>query len=258
MSITRDELTKYLNKLLGISNFNDYCPNGLQIEGREEINKIAYAVSATKESIDKAVTLGADALIVHHGLFWKFHGTRTITGAFSHRVKPLIWNEINLLGYHLPLDAHLELGNAASLAKLIGLTELVPFGDHKGSPTGVKGKFTTSTTAKELSKNLEGVLDHKVILSTYDENEKINSMGIITGGANSDWVHCIREGLDAYLTGEISEHDWHEAKEGGIHFFAGGHNATEQFGIQSLLKHLHDKYKDQGIEHFYIPSNNPA
>lgn len=256
--ISRKDIIKDLNSYLNIYEYNDYGPNGLQIEGKEEIQKIAFAVSATRYSVEKAVELKADMLIVHHGLFWKFHGTRTITGAFGKRVKPLIQNEINLVGYHLPLDAHIEVGNAKGIADRIELTDLKPFGDSKGMPTGLRGKLKTPISAKELSSKLEEVLDHKVILSSYDDNELVNSIGIITGGANSDWVQAQKLGLDAYITGEISEHDWHEAKEGGIHFFAGGHNATEQFGVQNLLKYIHDKYSNADLELFYIPSENPA
>lgn len=256
--ITNAKLEKYLNKLLNIYEFSDYGPNGLQIEGKREIKKLAFAVSATRDSIQEAIRIGADALIVHHGLFWKFHGTRTITKSFAKRVKPLIQNDINLFGYHLPLDAHIEVGNAAAIANKIDLVELKPFGDHKGSPTGVKGKFKAPLKARELKKRLESILDHNVILASHDDNEEIKNMGIITGGANSDWVKARMDGLDSYLTGEISEHDWHEAKEDQIHYFAGGHNATEQFGVQEILKHLHEKFKDEDLEFFFIPSNNPA
>ena len=256
--IKRNELVKYLNQLLSIYDFQDYGPNGLQIEGKEEISKIAFAVSATRDSVNEAVRLGADCLIVHHGLFWKFHGVRTITKTFAKRVKPLIQNDINLLGYHLPLDAHLEFGNAAAIAKRLGLKELTPFGDHKGSPTGVRAKFETKISASELQTRLQDILNHDVICATYDENKMIGSIGIITGGANSDWIHAQRDGLDAYLTGEISEHDWHEAREGDVVYYAGGHNATEQFGVQDLTKHLFEKFKDRDLDFFYIPSSNPA
>lgn len=257
MSIKRNKLIKYLNHYLSIHEFSDYGPNGLQIEGKEKIKKIVYAVSATKASVQKAVKLGADAMIVHHGLFWKFHGPRTITNAFAQRVKPLIQNDVNLLGYHLPLDAHPEVGNAKSLAGKIELTELEPFGDYKGSPTGVKGKLNSSLSVSELQSKLASILNHEVIVASSDHNASIKSIGIITGGANSDWILAQQAGLDAYITGEISENDWHEAQEGGIHYFAGGHNATEQFGIQSLLKHLYEKYGDK-VEHIFIPSKNPA
>ncbi|MDC1175215.1 Nif3-like dinuclear metal center hexameric protein [Bacteriovoracaceae bacterium] len=251
----RSELTKYLNEILKPQLFKDYGPNGLHIEGRENIKKIAFAVSATKKSIAKAVQENADTLIVHHGLFWKFHGVRTITGAFANRIKPLIQNDINLFGYHLPLDAHLEIGNAASLAALIGLTNLSPFGDHKGVPTGVSGEFAQPIKVNDLQEKIKNILDHDVMLSSHNSSKAISSLGIITGGANGDWVHCLENNIEAYLTGEMSEHDWHEAQESEVHMFAGGHHATEKFGVQSLMKKIQDELE---IECFYIDSANPA
>ena len=256
--IKRSTLVKHLNKLLNIYDYSDYGPNGLQIEGKDEIKKIAFAVSATRDSITKAVALEADALIVHHGLFWKFHGPKTLTGAFYKRVAPLVKNDINLLGYHLPLDGHIELGNAAAIAQRIGLNNLKEFGDHKGMHTGVKGKFSPAITPLQLKEKLEEVLNHKVIHSAPNDS-KIETMGIITGGANSDWLKAKYDNLDSYLTGEISEHDWHEAAEDNIHYFAGGHNATEQFGVQSLMKNIHETFNQNNeLELFYIASNNPA
>jgi dinuclear metal center YbgI/SA1388 family protein len=254
-TVKRDDLTQFLNEHLLIDNFKDYGPNGLQVEGKDSIGKIAFAVSATKASIAEAVLHKADALIVHHGLFWVFHGPRPITGPFAKRVKPLIQNDINLYGYHLPLDAHPEDGNAAAIANKIGLRDRRPFGDHKGSPTGLCGTFGRPIKASELKDHLEELLKHQVILSSPNPNQVLKSLGIITGGANGDWVHCLHENVDAYLTGEISEHDWHEAQEAGIHMFAGGHHATEQFGVQSLQKTLEEKY---GVETLYIDSPNPA
>lgn len=253
--VKRKELERKLNQLLDIYNFQDYGPNGLQIEGKENIQKVAFAVSATADSVKKAIDAHADALIVHHGLFWKFHGVRTITGAFARRVSPLVENQINLFGYHLPLDAHPEVGNAAAIANKLKMIELSPFGDHKGSPTGLRGKLEKPVKVAELQNQLREILNHEVMLSTPNSDQVINSLGIITGGANGDWTHCLRTNTDAYLTGEMSEHDWHEAKESGIHMFAGGHHATEQFGIQLLQKWIEEKW---GVETFYIDSGNPA
>jgi len=255
--IDRNELITELNTLLDINSYQDYGPNGLQIEGSDKLKKLAFAVSATRYTVEKACELGADALIVHHGLFWKFHGTRPLTGSFFKRVQPLILNNINLIGYHLPLDAHLKYGNAASIASEIGLENLKPFGDHKGMPTGVHGSFKTKVKPRDLQEKLAKVLDHDVIHAAPNE-EEIETMGIITGGANGDWTIARDMNLDSYLTGEISEHDWHEAKEDNIHFFAGGHNATEQFGVQSIMRYIHEKFQDKELELFFIPVNNPA
>ena len=254
-SIKRKELEKKLNKFLNIYEFSDYGPNGLQIEGKDNISKIAFAVSATADSVEKAVVAGADALIVHHGLFWKFHGVRTLTGPFAKRVLPLVRNEVNLFGYHLPLDAHPEVGNAAAICSHLNMNTLSPFGDHKGSPTGLRGLLEKPIKARELQDRLAEILGHQVLLSTPNSDQVIKSLGIITGGANGDWTHCLRTNTDAYLTGEMSEHDWHEAKESGIHMFAGGHHATEQFGVQLLQKWIENQFE---VETFYIDSQNPA
>lgn len=257
MSIRANELKLYLNDLLNITQFSDYGPNGLQIEGRTEIDKIAFAVSATKDSIEKAIVFGAHALIVHHGLFWKFHGVRTLTGPFAKRVLPLVRNEINLFGYHLPLDAHPRLGNAAQIALKLSLLEKQPFGDHKGAPTGISGNFKEAIPSDELKTQLEKILNHNVLHSDPGD-KKISSIGIITGGANGDWVHCIKEGIDAYLTGEMSEHDWNEAKEAGIHFYAGGHHATERFGVLALKEHIETTFGLDSSHTLFIDSDNPA
>ncbi len=235
--ITRSDLENYFNQLLSPELFDDYCPNGLQIEGKEEIRQILFSVSATSESAQKAASLNACALVVHHGLFWKFHGTKPLTGTFYKRVSPLVKNDINLFGYHLPLDSHIELGNAASIANLLGLCELAPFGFYKGSYSGVKGKFSNPTDGLELKKILETKLNHNVMYSNPGEG-LISSVGIITGGANSQWREAHKMGLDAYITGEMSEHDYHESRESGVHMYAGGHHATEKFGILSLMDHI--------------------
>lgn len=255
--IKRDFLEQYLGQLLEVNKFDDYGPNGLQIEGQAEIKKLAFAVSATVDSIQQAQDWGADALIVHHGLFWKFHGPKTITSVFAKRVRPLIKNDINLFGYHLPLDAHLEVGNAAALALALGLEDIAPFGEHKGAHLGVKASFKDGASANAFKKTLEGVLQHNVIHSSPEKSE-IKTVGIITGGANSHWKEALNEGLDAYITGEISEHDWHDAKEAGIHYFAGGHHATEVFGPKALMRHLQERFEKKGCEYLFIPSANPA
>lgn len=252
----RSNLETFINQILTPELFQDYGPNGLQIEGKEQISKIAFSVSATKESINQAIQFGADALIVHHGLFWKFHGVRTLTGPFGKRVLPLAQNDINLFGYHLPLDGNLQIGNAAQLAAKIGLTELESFGEYKKSSTGVKGRFFTSITEIKLQEKLEKELGHRVTVSSVDPQREILTMGIITGGANGGWLDAYDQNLDSFLTGEMSEHDWHDAKEYGISMFAGGHHATERFGIIALQKAIDKEFPE--LETLYIELNNPA
>ena len=251
----RTELDRYFNDLLNPMRFKDYCPNGLQVEGSENIKKIAFAVSATRDSITQAADLGADTLVVHHGLFWHFHGTRTLTGHFAKRIFPLVQHDINLFAYHLPLDAHPEVGNAAVLGQLIDCQQQSPFGDYKGCPTGIEGLLIEPLSAKELGLKLQSVLNHDVILASPDETQIIESVGIITGGANSDWALAQKAGLDAYITGEISEHDWHESQENGIHMFAGGHYATEIFGVLALMQQVQSQCQ---IECIFIDSDNPV
>lgn len=252
----KEELDHYLKTLLKPELFDDYCPNGLQIEGKSKIQKVLFAVSATRESAEYAAKINADALIVHHGLFWKFHGTRTLTGPFYKRVAPLIKNDINLFGHHLPLDAHPEVGNAASLARLIELKELTPFGNYKGVCTGIMGELDNAKSGPELKKILEEKLNHSVYYSNPSDGKKIKKIGIITGGANSEWREAFKLGLDAYITGEMSEHDYHESREAGIHMFAGGHHATEKFGIQSLMKKIQENFPELNCE--FMDSENPA
>jgi dinuclear metal center YbgI/SA1388 family protein len=254
MSVT--ELEQFLNELLKPELYDDYCPNGLQIEGKSEIKKILFALSATRESAEYAAKIKADALIVHHGLFWKFHGTKALTGPFYKRVAPLIKNDINLFGYHLPLDAHIEVGNAMSIAKLIEMQELAPFGSYKGAFTGAMGTLPKMMTGQELKNILEEKLQHAVLYSNPIEGKSIKKIGIITGGANSQWREAARLGLDAYITGEMSEHDYHESRESGIHMFAGGHHATEKFGIIALMKKVQENFPS--IECEYQDSDNPA
>ena len=251
----RKDLDTFFTKLLSPELFDDYCPNGLQVEGTENLKKIAFAVSATRDSITQAVDLGVDALVVHHGLFWNFHGTRTLTGNFARRIFPLVQHDINLFAYHLPLDAHPNIGNAAVLGQLIDCHQQNPFGDYKGCPTGIEGLLNEPLSAKELGFKLQSVLNHEVIIASPDENQIIESVGIITGGANSDWQLAHKAGLDAYITGEISEHDWHESQENGIHMFAGGHYATEIFGILALMKKIQRQHP---LECVFIDSDNPA
>lgn len=255
MSISCVRLQEYFQKLLTPEAFEDYAPNGLQVEGKETISRVAFAVSATQDSVSEALKWGADALVVHHGIFWKHQGPRTVTGAWGERVKSLVKNDMNLFAYHLPLDAHPEIGNAVSLGKEIGLTDFLPFALYKRQPMGTKGKFPSPISAKYLRKKLETVLNHSVILATPDENHPIASIGIITGGANNEWAEAMKDGLDAYLTGEISEYNWHDAKEAGIHYFAGGHHATERFGILALKKKVET---DLGLTCEFFDSQNPA
>jgi dinuclear metal center YbgI/SA1388 family protein len=249
-------ILSYLNKLLTPALFEDYAPNGIQVEGKTSLKRLAFAVSATQESLQMALKWGADGLVVHHGIFWKHQGARTVTGAWGERVKLCVKNDLNLFAYHLPLDAHQEVGNATALAQELGLTDLQAFALYKRQPLGTKGKFSSPQKVSDLKVKLEKILRHPVILATPDDSKLISSIGIITGGANNEWSKAMEEGLDAYLTGEISEYNWHDSIEAGIHYFAGGHHATERFGIISLMNKMKKDFPSLEMEFF--DSNNPA
>ena len=253
--ISRAQLETFYLTLLRPDLYQDYGPNGLQIEGKEPIQTIAFAVSATRSSILEAIDKQADALVVHHGLFWSFHGAKPITDAFARRVAPLIRSQINLFGYHLPLDGHADIGNAAVLGRLLGVERQQGFGDYKGCTTGIKGMLETPVTAQTLADRLEQMLKHPVMMATPDKHRPVQSVGIITGGANSEWRLAWEQGLDVYISGEMSEHDWHDSQEHGITMLAGGHNATEQFGIKALMEATRQEF---GIDCFFIRSENPA
>lgn len=253
--VFRKDLEIFFGGLLRTGDFQDFGPNGLQVEGRSEIRRIAFSVSATQHSVSEAVRLGVDALIVHHGIFWEFQPARPVVGPFARRLIPLIRHEINLFAYHLPLDAHPEIGNAAVLGKRIGLQELEPFGVYKGMPMGVRGRLNPALAAANLRDLLSEVLEHPVLFASPGEHLGVTSIGIITGGASREWREAVRVGLDAYVTGEMSEHDWHESQEAGIHMFAGGHHATEVFGVMALMELVRSEFS---LECVFIPSQNPA
>lgn len=256
MSIRQNDFLHYFRALLQPELFDDYAPNGLQIEGKENIQRVAFAVSATHESLKAALNWKADALVVHHGVLWKHQGSRPVTGAWGERIKLAVKSDLNLFAYHLPLDAHPEVGNAVALGKAIGLEDLSPFALYKKQPLGTKGKFSSPLSAADLKSRLEKVLNHSVILATPDDKKMIHSLGIVTGGANNEWGRALEEGLDAYLTGEISEYNWHDAKEAGIHYFAGGHHATERFGTMALMERV--KKDRPTLEVAFFDSGNPA
>ena len=251
--VSKFDLLNHLNYFLNSPTFDDFGPNGLQVDGTERISRIAFAVTSSKQVIDEAIEKKADALIVHHGLFWK--GTpQTVTGSHGARILALARSHMNLYAYHLPLDAHPELGNNAVLARLLDLAETQPFGFHRGNHLGVKGYFKEEVCALEVAAHLESILDHPVVISSYNPKAVIKSIGIISGGAGGELHQAKSEGLDAYLTGEISESHWHEAMENEIHLFAGGHGATETFGIKELMKHIKETFQ---VDCFFIKTENP-
>lgn len=245
-------MVEYLNQEFQFSGLNDYCPNGLQIEGKETINRIATAVSANLESIEKAIAFKADALIVHHGYFWKGEAL-TLTGSKYQRIFRLIQNEMALIAYHLPLDIHPMMGNNCQLAHLLEIPVEQMY-DVGGIPKLLWTGFLKSPiSGYDLSKLIERKLD-RAPLHISAKDRPITKIAWCTGAAQNFFQEAIALGCDAYLTGEVSERTYYEAQEANIHFYACGHHATEKGGVQKLGQHLAEKFH---LQHFFIDSNNP-
>jgi dinuclear metal center YbgI/SA1388 family protein len=251
-SVNRDALVSHLDQYLD-SRGRDYGPNGLQVEGREEIRKVVTGVSACQELFVRAREAGADAVLVHHGLFWEGM-PRTLTGFQYRRVAELIRGEMSLLAYHLPLDRHLEVGNNAVAGRELGLRRIEPFGLHDGLPLGVKGLYPEAIPAAELVDRCRQVYGQEP-LAYLSGKDTVSTLGIISGGGQREFYTAIEEGLDAYITGEVTEWVMNVAKETGTHYLAAGHYATERLGVRALGQHLAERF---GIDVEFIDVPNPA
>jgi dinuclear metal center YbgI/SA1388 family protein len=236
----RNELELFLNDYLKTEEFNDSCPNGLQVEGKKDINRIITGVSASVELFEKAISEKVDAIIVHHGLIWDFERP-LYRGGYRERIRLLLQNNINLFAYHLPLDAHPELGNNAQLAKFLDMRNIRPFGDYKGQYIGISGKIAFSSKEECFAKIKKIVKRNLTIFPFGPDN--IKNVGIISGAAQKEIKQAVSAGLDLFITGEVSEHIMHYAKEEGIHFVSAGHYATEKFGIIALGNLLKQKFR---------------
>ena len=237
--MTNKELESYLAEYLSIAEFNDICPNGLQVEGKEEIVKVVTGVSASVELFKKAISEKADVILVHHGVIWSFERP-VYRGGYRERIRLLLDKNINLFAYHLPLDAHPESGNNAQLCNLLKIRDTQPFADYKGQYIGIRGHITP--TAKDrFFKMVEKVVGQKAMVFAYGP-DIIREVGVVSGGAQKEIKQAVAAGLDTYITGEVSEHIMHYAKEEKINFVAAGHYATEKFGVIALGNHLKDKF----------------
>lgn len=247
------ELVSYTNSLLDIGAFKDYCPNGLQVEGRSEVELLISGVTASRRLIEAAMQRRADALLVHHGYFWRGEDPNVI-GIKGERLKRLLTHDISLLAYHLPLDAHSELGNNAQLARLLGLNVAGSLDPHARPTIGLHGSFSDPTTADAVQRRLCAVLDREP-LHIAGGPATIHTVGWCTGAAQGYIEQAVALKLDAYISGEISEQTVHIAREAGIHYFAAGHHATERFGAKALGEHLARQF---GLQHEFIDIDNPA
>lgn len=248
--IDRDELVRYLDDFLMAAKFRDYCPNGLQVEGRREIRRLVAGVTASQALLDAAVARGADAVLVHHGYFWKGEDGR-ITGIRRRRLATLLANDLNLLAYHLPLDAHPEQGNNAQLAARLGWVADGRFGDQDIAWLGTASQVET---AGQLAERLTTVLGREPLLVGPVERP-VRRVAWCSGGAQGYFEQAIALGVDLYVSGEISEQTVHLARENGIPYLACGHHATERYGVEALAGHLAERF---GLECTFVDIPNPV
>lgn len=253
MSINQNELIAYLDDHLCSQQIKDFCPNGLQVEGKPVINKIITGVTASQALIDAAIENNADAILVHHGYFWKGEPAE-IKGMKKQRIKRLLQHDINLIAYHLPIDVHPTLGNNAQLARKLNITSVEPV--EGATPIGVvmRGEFVEPVLGEQLVKKVEQSLLRKP-LSSMVRNEPIKTVAWCTGGGQSYIDLAASLDIDLFITGEASEQTIHSSREQGIDFIAAGHHATERYGVQALGNHLAEKF---GLEVQFIDIDNPV
>jgi len=249
-----NELEKYLNCLLKPEKIKDFTPNGLQIQGANRVNKIVTGVTASKALIERAISEEADAILVHHGYFWK-NESYVIRGMKHDRIKSLLMNDINLFAYHLPLDIHPTLGNNAQLANMFAIKDVTPL--ELGNPVSVamQGSLEQETQAEEFAQLINNTLERECLHISAPSNKPIKTIAWCSGGGQGYIELAAEQGIDAFLTGEVSEQTTHIAHEMDIHFFAAGHHATERYGVQALGEHL---AKEHGLDVVFIDIDNPA
>ena len=246
----RTELENYLNSYLDTAGFRDYCPNGLQVEGRSEIRTLVTGVTASLSLLRSALERGADAVVVHHGYFWRSEDARVI-GTRRERLALLLNNDLNLFAFHLPLDVHPEIGNNVQLARLLELPCDGRFGDQN---IGSYGRLDATVTVGELSARIATRLE-RVPLVIGESSKSIRRIAWCTGAAQSMLEGAVQLGVDAFISGEISEPTVHLAREADVAYIAAGHHATERYGVRALGEHLAAKF---GLTHHFVDIPNPV
>ena len=245
-----EELVRYLDELLASARFKDYCPNGLQVEGAADVRRIVAGVTANQALIDVAIEEGADTVLVHHGWFWRGEDSRVI-GFRKARLQALLRHDINLVAYHLPLDGQAELGNNARLAALFDWRIEGRYGEQE---IGFFGEAMRPQSLSALSDEVSAAL-HRPPLVVGDGNRRIERVAWCSGGGQSYFEQATFLGVDAFLSGEISEHSVHLARETGVAYIAAGHHATERLGIRALAEHLTEKLE---LECRFVDIDNPV
>ncbi|HQV13978.1 MAG TPA: Nif3-like dinuclear metal center hexameric protein [Denitromonas sp.] len=244
------ELQRYLDTLLNVTAMKDYCPNGLQVEGRPEVARVVCGVTASQALLDAAVERQADAVLVHHGYFWRGEDARVV-GLRKRRLSTLLRHDISLLAYHLPLDVHPELGNNAQLARLMGWTATASFGEQS---LGLIGDVPQALPARALAQQLGATLGREAQL-VGDGDRVVRRVAWCTGAAQSFLESAVAAGCDVFVSGEISEPTVHLARESGVPYIAAGHHATERYGIQALGEHLAEQF---GLACQFVDIDNPV
>lgn len=249
----RDALLQYLDQLLSPERFSDHAPNGLQVEGREDVRRVVTGVTASQSLIDAAIARDADALLVHHGYFWRGEA-QPVVGMKARRLRALLGHGINLIAYHLPLDAHPEVGNNAAIARDLEIDVLGCFDTGTPVPLGWQGRLRQPMAAGAFAARVGEVLGRMPTLVSGG-GHPIRTLGWCTGGAQGFIDRAAAVGLDAYLSGELSEPTVHVAREAGIHYLAAGHHATERGGVRDLGRHLAEHL---GLEVVFVDVDSPA
>ena len=248
------EFERELNALMSPERIKDFCPNGMQIQGKEVINKVITGVTATQALIEAAIEKNADAIVVHHGYFWK-NESYVIRGMKYQRIKALMDNNINLFAYHLPLDIHPELGNNAQLAKRLEIESVSPLELGNELSVAMQGEFPKAISGDTLTARINQTLSRECLHIAPPSNKAIKSVAWCTGGGQSYIEMAAEQGIDAFITGEASEQTTHVAREMNIHFFCAGHHATERYGAKALAEYINDNL---GVAAEFIDIDNPV
>jgi dinuclear metal center YbgI/SA1388 family protein len=251
MAVALSTLVDEADRYLGSARIQDYCPNGLQVEGRPQVRRIVSGVTASQALLDAAVEASADLVLVHHGYFWKGENP-CVTGMKQRRLKTLLKHDISLLAYHLPLDIHSEVGNNAQLAQQLEITVEGPLDPDNPRTVGLVGSLDEAMTPRDFARRVQSALGREPLL--IEGEGMIRRVGWCTGGGQGYIDQAVLAGVDLYLSGEASEQTFHSARENGISFIAAGHHATERYGVQALGDYLARRF---ALEHLFIDCPNP-